>query len=87
MVIARELPTSIESLRQRLAEELIKTNIHQREVARQSWSYISASSEKEDVIGRYKKMAWALGALDDEEESTQQSAKELLTSNLLSDDV
>jgi len=87
LVIGRELPTSIVSLRYRLAEELIKTNIHQREVVQKSWSDISASSEKEDVIGRYKKMAWALGALDDEEESTQQSAKELLTSNLLSDDV
>jgi len=56
-VIARELPTSIVSLRQRLAEELIKTNNDQREIARQSWSYISESSGKEDVIDRYKKMA------------------------------
>ena len=86
-VISRELPTSIVSLRKKFAEELIKTNNYQREVARQSWSDISASSEKEDVIGRYKKMAWALGALDDKEESTRQSAKDLLRSNLLSDDV
>ena len=54
-VIARELPTYIESLRQRLADELIKTNDDQRELVRKSWTDISESSGKEDVIGRLKK--------------------------------
>ena len=56
-VIARGLPTSVKSLRERLAKKLIKLNIDQKEVVRTSWMEQSDSSDKQDVRGRYKRMA------------------------------